>query len=256
MMDENTKLELIVDEILNESSISRVLSHTQKDGFIQISAFLSDLPLRENLKRTKELEQKIKLLGYSYIKTRGYWASIESDDDSLRGDLPDTDRINHGREYSFMVFPYIHKEPQDFDTFIDDMKSLGRHYNQYSILICKPNQDPYLYNFSYGFTKNGKAKADSGFSLSSDMSINEVPSTPEEHEKFYNDQYEDFKNEIRQGKIKRNEELGLPPPSEKMLNHIVRKNKHKFGNGYTALGPHTRRYLKGETPVSHTYRFK
>ena len=57
---------------LNESSLSRILSHVEGDrSFGVISAFRGGLSKQENMERHSELKDKIRKMGYGFIEMRG-----------------------------------------------------------------------------------------------------------------------------------------------------------------------------------------
>jgi len=132
-------------ELLTESSLNRIISGHDVNGYVMISASRGDClngvienPSMqqiedENNKRTTELKNNIRSLHYSYIPVFDGYKEENSDSASI--------------EKSFIVFPYvnINKVQTDFKTFEKDMIELGKKYNQDAILIKRPNENPKYY---------------------------------------------------------------------------------------------------------------
>lgn len=129
--------------VLTETTLNRVVKGHDKDGYIMILACRNDAlenPRNEeeliaaNNIRTRNLLTDIQRSRYSYIRVYGGYKEEGSDRASV--------------EKSFIVFPYDlkNKTKIDYDEFLEDMISLGRKYNQDSILVKKPYSDPQYFD--------------------------------------------------------------------------------------------------------------
>ena len=124
------KLHSIVKEsfkesIIEESSISRIWQHiNNKDSFAIMSAFRKEFSHEENIKRDKQLEQDIKMLGLGYIPQKGGYTYMDKNGE---------EEIQE--EFSFFI-PKISKE---------NALNLGKKYNQETI-VFKDEQEFSLLN--------------------------------------------------------------------------------------------------------------
>ena len=129
--------------ILTEANLNRIVNGHDKDGYIMISACRGDAlenPKNdqqihdENNIRTRKLLSDIQQLKYSYIPVYGGYKEDGSDVASV--------------EKSFIVFPFARsvKANVDYNEFLNNMISLGKKYNQDSILVKKPNEDPQYFD--------------------------------------------------------------------------------------------------------------
>ena len=55
------------------SGFARMVRHTLEGEFAIVSAFKSDRPIQENNKRTAELKQLVRQMGYGFIPGKGVW---------------------------------------------------------------------------------------------------------------------------------------------------------------------------------------
>jgi hypothetical protein len=55
------------------SGFARLVRHTLEGEFAIVSAFKSDLPIEENNRRTAELKQLVRQMGYGFIPGKGVW---------------------------------------------------------------------------------------------------------------------------------------------------------------------------------------
>lgn len=118
--------------ILDESTLNRLVSGHDKDGYVIISASRGDKTAEENNKRFSELKSKVNKYGYSYIPVFGGYK--EEDNGEVL-------------EKSLFVLPYnrvlgTKVEPEYFDDFLSSMIDLGKYYNQDSILVKTPTDKP------------------------------------------------------------------------------------------------------------------
>ena len=115
--------------VLNEKNLNRISKGHEKDGYAILSASRGECSDEENNKRTKELKDKLKSKGYSYLAVYGGYKELENE---------------ASLEKSFVVYPYdiIKGEKKDFNTFKKDIEELASNYNQDTILICEPNGVP------------------------------------------------------------------------------------------------------------------
>jgi len=98
-----------LDNIINESSLSRIWKHIEEDSsFGTLSPFRKDLTVKENEERYKELKNIIRSLGYGYIELEGGF--------NEEGTMV--------KEKSLFI-PKIKKE---------ELIKLGERYNQYSVI--------------------------------------------------------------------------------------------------------------------------
>lgn len=116
--------------ILTEKNLNRISKGHEKLGYAIISASRSELSEEENNKRAKELKDRLRQDGYSYISVYGGYKELGSDKASI--------------EKSFVVYPYniVNHEELDFNKLKKDIIELGKTYDQDSVLICEPNGKP------------------------------------------------------------------------------------------------------------------
>ena len=133
-------------ELLTEANLNRIVNGHDKDGYVIISAHRQDALAdsnpdanenelwQENNKRNKKLNSDINSLGYAYIPVYGGYKEEGQDVAQV--------------EKSFIVFPYQRRnnEQVDYETFLSNMMQLGKKYNQDSILVKYPNDDPQYFN--------------------------------------------------------------------------------------------------------------
>ena len=135
-MNETDEINFLIDDILNESSLSRLLSHRNNFDSGCISAFRSEyykqLPdkriktkTQENRKRNAALRQELKSLGYSITKIDGFWQEDGWNAPNIEESIfvVDTKRIGNLKE---------------------DLIRLGKKYDQESILFKPAHKEPIL----------------------------------------------------------------------------------------------------------------
>lgn len=111
-----------------------------------------------NNRNTKELKDKIFHAGYSFVPVYGGYQEVGSDKASV--------------EKSFIVFPYNHKtrEYQDFDKFVQNILEWGSEYEQDSVTIKYPGENPAWYGCNKD-TLNNYGKKDTEFTT---VKINDI----------------------------------------------------------------------------------
>jgi hypothetical protein len=134
--------DVTVEDVIVESSLSRMLDVMQKYQCAFISAFREfkedesgneildkngkhiALSHKENLRRHQSLKQDIKNLGYGYIEVMGKWVEngVESDESTLFV-------INGGKSDHKIADSYV---------FRWDILKLSKDYNQHSIIVSTP----------------------------------------------------------------------------------------------------------------------
>lgn len=115
---------------LTESNLNRILHHADIEGYVIISASRGEYSDAENKERTNALRREITQLRYPFVPVFGSYQEDGSDNFSL--------------EYSFIVYPINRdtKEVQEFESFADTMRELGKKYEQDTILIVPPKGTP------------------------------------------------------------------------------------------------------------------
>jgi len=103
---------------LKESSLSRIWKHNKEHDCGALSAFRSNYSRKENEQRNKSLLAKLKSKGYGVTK--------------LNGIYPEGGK--EGKENSFFVV-----DLNDSGKLFDDLKKLGEHFDQDSILFIPKN---------------------------------------------------------------------------------------------------------------------
>nr|CAI9751355.1 hypothetical protein DGKKSRWO_DGKKSRWO_CDS_0074 [uncultured phage]CAI9752241.1 hypothetical protein CVNMHQAP_CVNMHQAP_CDS_0074 [uncultured phage] len=114
---------------ISESSLNRVLSHLNDRDVAMITAFRTDPSLgysnTENIKRNKELESDLRLLGYTgYTKITGYW-----------DETPDVENSEPTKEESYLVL----NTGSSSEEFVDDLVGLANKYDQQGVMIWDHN---------------------------------------------------------------------------------------------------------------------
>ena len=69
---------------ITASSLGRIWEHTRdltKQSFVMISASRASFSDRENIKRTNQLQEMIRGLGYGYVRLIGHWLECQAKDD-------------------------------------------------------------------------------------------------------------------------------------------------------------------------------
>ena len=116
---------------LTEANLNRISDEHEKDGYIILSAFRSDLTHDENNIRTKELSNWLRSKHYSYIRVYGKYREKISNEFKL--------------EKSFIVYPFdiVTKSITTWEIFEKDLIGIAKKYDQDSILICRPKEKPF-----------------------------------------------------------------------------------------------------------------
>lgn len=135
--------------VLTEKNLNRISKGHEKDGYVIISAsrFFEDMTKEqresENNKRTNELKRALKNYGYSYLAVYGGYREEGASEASM--------------EKSFVVYPYniVSHSKYNFEDFLDDMKELGKKYDQDSILVCEPGGKPHYVALKPGVDEFG-----------------------------------------------------------------------------------------------------
>lgn len=136
--------------LLTETTLNRVVNGHDKNGYAIVSAYrhdcLGEKPANisekewskkvesENLARNQELKYILKKLGYSYIPAFGGYKELGTDEASV--------------EKSLIVMPYniMDDSYEDYTIFEEDMINVAKDYNQDSILLKSPDENPRYYN--------------------------------------------------------------------------------------------------------------
>lgn len=120
------------DEQLVESSLSRVLEHTQVRDFCIITAYRNAYSKKKNEARNRELLASIKDLKCGGIALTGVWQ--ESPEDIDYEDAKPEDLTEVVENSYFIPKP----DSMSSKEFVDKMFELGNKYNQDTILlVCK-----------------------------------------------------------------------------------------------------------------------
>jgi len=113
---------LVLEQVIKEVSMNRVLAHVNKTSDIEswgiITAFRGNFNKSDNLKRNKMLATDIRNLGLGFIKLEGHWQECQISDIPYEK-CPNEDLID-AIEVSFFV-PEIK---------YDDLVKLTKKYNQ------------------------------------------------------------------------------------------------------------------------------
>lgn len=107
---------------LDDSSITRVLNHS-KNGMMIISAFIPRYNIKENINRSKQLENDIRSKGLGFISSLGGYKYENEDEENLSVD-----------ELSYIV-PFNKNSNMTEKEFIEFAIELCKKYNQESVLV-------------------------------------------------------------------------------------------------------------------------
>ena len=108
------------NEFLKESSLSRVLHHTQNSNIGMISASRGEHTPEQNKAANKSLEKDIRGHGHGIIHVTGHYTENKG-----------TPEEKHVKEHSMLV---VGKKGSDSSELLGHLKTLGAKYNQDSIL--------------------------------------------------------------------------------------------------------------------------
>lgn len=121
---------------LDESTLNRLIKGHDKDGYAIISASRGDKTPSENNKRFDELKEKVWSLGYSYVPVFGGYKE---------------DDFGEVLEKSLFVLPKNKRSGDiDLEKFFSDMRELGKEYEQDSVLVKYPDENPRYLELSTG----------------------------------------------------------------------------------------------------------
>jgi len=110
-----------INQLINESSLSRVWQHTQSNRpFALLTAFRNEHTYDENVVRNKSLAASLKNAGYGYFYVDGYWIENEGTPEEV-----------HVSEDSIFV---IGTEGGD-DEFLRTIINAGKHWDQDAVLV-------------------------------------------------------------------------------------------------------------------------
>lgn len=109
-----------VKTIFNESSLSRVHTHTQGRNIGMITAHRGENTKEENDRRNKELEKNIRAAGHGFVKVKGRYIENHG-----------TENAHPVDEHSYLV---IGKKGDDKGHLLNFLKKQGEHHEQDSIL--------------------------------------------------------------------------------------------------------------------------
>ena len=134
-MSVNTQiLQALNETILNESSLSRVISHIRGRSFCLITSFRAKnekgevISREDNLKTNKELAKDLSNLKIGFFKVNGKF---------IQSDHKDSEPIWVSEDSYFVVGPNL-KDKEACDIFKNEMVKLCGKYNQQSIIIGTP----------------------------------------------------------------------------------------------------------------------
>lgn len=102
-------------QFLDESSLSRIMTHINKDTFGVISPFRKENSDKENNEKYKDLVKKIKEMGYGFIPLKGGYKEETGFVNEKSLFIPNIKRkelIDLGKEYK--QYSVIHKDKNDF----------------------------------------------------------------------------------------------------------------------------------------------
>lgn len=125
------------NEFLKESSLSRVLHHTEKANIGMISASRGENTPEQNKQANKNLEKDIRDKGHGVVHVTGHYTENKG-----------TPEEKHVKEHSLLV---VGKKGSDSNELLGHLKHLGQKYNQDSILHKGKNDEhAYLHGTKEG----------------------------------------------------------------------------------------------------------
>lgn len=134
-------MKIIKNQILNESSFSRTLSHMNSRECMFITAFRSEYSMKENLRRNKFLKDDLENSGLGFVSCKGGF--IENRGEETEREVTETSYFVINTKFS----------PQDF---VDLAISLCKKYNQDAVLVTfPPTKDWTTKILSRYYDKNG-----------------------------------------------------------------------------------------------------
>lgn len=136
---------------LYESSLSKLLNHYEKEGFVIISADKCENTKSQNSETRKFLKSKLtelyKKYSIGYIPLIGGYVEIN----------PDTQEKTEVEEMSFLV---VYKDSMDWFDFLEFFENLRDTLNQNSILVCEPNHSRVYYSYNKSVPADDRLQAD------------------------------------------------------------------------------------------------
>lgn len=135
---------------LRDTNLYRLFTLHADKGYVIVSACRSENDVETNNKNTNKLKQSIKESGFSYKMVQGGFVENAG-----------TDNEKEVIETSFVVYNYKKDGTQDFDELYKLALKWCAEYNQDSVLVVAPNENPKY------ITANGSVD----FELSKDVSI-------------------------------------------------------------------------------------
>lgn len=134
---------------LTETNLNRVVRGHDKNGYAMISASRQALfdengnrltgqsLIDENNKRTRALKDDLKSNNFSFVPVYGGYKESEESEPTL--------------EKSFIVFPETaDNNLHEFNDFEKTILELGNKYDQETVLIKRPNENPAYYDYGTG----------------------------------------------------------------------------------------------------------
>lgn len=115
---------------INESSLTRVMTHVKNRNVAILTANRGEYPASENANRNKRLEADMRDRGYGFIKVKGRYIEGYGSDNE-----------NPVDEDSYIM---VGKVGDDSDELLNHAKELGTKYDQESILH-KPHDSDFAY---------------------------------------------------------------------------------------------------------------
>lgn len=109
---------------LNQTSLSRVVSHIKNRTFCLITAFRGHLTREENLKRNKELTIELKKLKFGFFQVNGKF---------VQSDHADGKKIFAQEDSFFVIGPDLNDNSSE--QFAKEMIKLGNKFDQQSIIL-------------------------------------------------------------------------------------------------------------------------
>lgn len=134
-----------VVSVINETSLSRIYSHTKNRPLAFISAERGKYTPAENNKHTEKLRQDLVKSGYGFVRARGGFVENADDPDTSKHHYKDTG------EHSFMVVGHH----DDKGELLSLAKELGSKYGQESIMHKPKDSTVASWHYTTGKDKGG-----------------------------------------------------------------------------------------------------
>ena len=117
----------LFNEILNESSIGRVLQHTKGRNIGAITAHRGEYDSAENVRRNKKLEADIRKHGFGFVHVKGRYIENHG--------TPDATAVD---EHSYLIMGHKGEDGGKLKSFL---KKHGEKYEQDSVLHKSHDED-------------------------------------------------------------------------------------------------------------------